>query len=88
MLKVKFGRTGLVVAKNGFGALPIQRMSLFLTRAPHSVYLTESWHVKMEQIDKCLNCGHCRSKCPYYLDTPALLRANLVDFRKAWAARA
>ena len=35
------------------------RMSLFLRRAPHSVYLTEEWLHKMEKIDGCLHCGHC-----------------------------
>jgi Fe-S oxidoreductase len=36
----------------------------------------------MNKIDDCINCRHCVDHCPYGLDTPALLRKNLVDFRK------
>lgn len=28
---------------------------------------------KMRKIEECLHCGRCKSKCPYGLDTPALL---------------
>ncbi len=63
------------------------RMSLFLRRAPYSVYLTEEWHEKMEQIEGCLHCNHCVQHCPYGLDTPNLLRQNLVDFRDFWARK-
>lgn len=62
-------------------------MSLFLRRAPYSVYLTEEWHEKMEQIEGCLHCNHCVQHCPYGLDTPNLLRQNLVDFRDFWARK-
>ena len=63
------------------------RMSLFLRRAPHSVYLTEEWLHKMEQIDGCLHCNHCVDHCPYGLDTPNLLRRNYDDFMHFWASR-
>ena len=35
------------------------------------------------QIDKekCTGCGACKKKCPYGLDTPALLRKNLEDYK-------
>lgn len=61
------------------------RMSLLLRRAPLSVYLTESWKAKMEKIPGCLHCNHCKGKCPYHLDTPALLKANYDDFESFWA---
>lgn len=60
------------------------RISLMLRRAPREVYLSETFHEKMEQIERCKQCGQCTSRCPYHLDTPALLRANLVDFRREW----
>lgn len=63
------------------------RMSLFLRRAPHSVYLTEEWLHKMEKIDGCLHCNHCVQHCPYGLDTPNLLRRNLDDFMEFWRRR-
>ncbi len=63
------------------------RMSLFLRRAPHSVYLTEEWLHKMEKIEGCLHCNHCVEHCPYGLDTPSLLVRNLEDFRRFWNRR-
>ncbi len=58
------------------------RMSLMLRRAPSQAWLTEQWQEKMAKIDSCLSCGQCGSRCPYELDTPALLRRNLEDYRK------
>ncbi len=57
------------------------RMSLFLRRAPLSVYLADEWKVKMKQIENCLHCNQCKKKCPYGLDTPELLRRNYEDFK-------
>lgn len=37
------------------------------------------------KIEDCINCGQCKSKCPYKLDTPALLRKNLEDYKKVLA---
>lgn len=63
------------------------RMSLFLTRAPHSVYVTEEWRREMDKIDDCVHCDVCKSRCPYGLDIPNLLVKNKADFDKVWAAR-
>ena len=35
----------------------------------------------MKKIETCLECGACASRCPYGLDTPALLKKNLADYR-------
>ena len=61
------------------------RMSLMLRRAPSAAWLTAEWQEKMARIDGCLHCGRCRSRCPYQLDTPALLQKNLVDYRAVLA---
>lgn len=58
------------------------RMSLMIRRAPTAVYMDEAHQADMEQIEQCLHCGQCASKCPYGLDTPALLRKNLEDYRE------
>ena len=63
------------------------RMSLFLRRAPHNVYLTEEWLHEMEKIDGCLHCNQCVQKCPYGLDTPNLLVRNKEDFMEFWRNR-
>ena len=58
------------------------RMSQMLRRAVSAEWLTEQWQEKMAKIEECLHCGKCASKCPYGLDTPALLEKNLEDYRK------
>ena len=62
------------------------RMSLMLRRAPAAAWLTEGWQQKMHQIENCLHCGHCMSKCPYGLNTPELLQANYEDYWKVLEA--
>lgn len=61
------------------------RMSLLLRRSPSAAHLSPEGQAKMKKIENCLNCGRCRSKCPYGLDTPALLRRNLEDYKKVLA---
>ena len=56
------------------------RMSLYLRRAPLSVYLNDEYKAKMEKVKGCLHCGQCKKKCPYGLDTPTLLQKNYEDF--------
>jgi aryl-alcohol dehydrogenase-like predicted oxidoreductase len=57
------------------------RMSLMVRRAPVSVYLNEEWQGKMKQIETCIQCGSCKSHCPYGLDTPSLLQENWKDYQ-------
>lgn len=61
------------------------RMSLMLRRAPSKAWLTEDWQDKMKRIEGCLGCGKCKSKCPYGLDTPALLAKNYEDYKRVLA---
>lgn len=39
----------------------------------------------MKNVDRCINCGQCREKCPYHLDIPALLHAGR-SWYAAWRA--
>lgn len=57
------------------------RMSLLLRRAPYRQFLSEQWQQAMAKIEDCTGCGHCAAHCPYGLDTPELLKANLEDYR-------
>lgn len=63
------------------------RMSLMLRRAPAAGWLEPVWQQKMAQIDECVHCNQCASKCPYGLDTPALLEENLRDYREVLAGQ-
>lgn len=58
------------------------RMALFLGRAVYQSFLTDEWRRQMELIQNCIDCGHCRNHCPYELDTPNLLKRNLLAYRK------
>ena len=61
------------------------RMSLLLRRSPSKVQLTQEAQEKMKKIENCLHCNQCKSKCPYGLDTPALLAKNLEDYKRVLA---
>lgn len=56
------------------------RMSLLIRRSPSAAQLTPQAQEKMKKIEDCLHCGKCREKCPYGLDTPALLEKNYKDY--------
>ena len=57
------------------------RMSLLLRRSPAALQLTPAVQAKMKKIENCLDCGQCKAKCPYGLDTPTLLKKNLEDYK-------
>lgn len=61
------------------------RMSLLLRRSPSALQLTEEVQEKMRKIEGCMHCNKCRSKCPYGLDTPALLQKNYEDYKRVLA---
>ena len=63
------------------------RMSLLIRRSPSAAQLTRETQEKMRKIEDCLHCGKCRSKCPYGLDTPALLEKNYKDYREILAGK-
>ncbi len=63
------------------------RMSLMIRRAPSEAWLTQEWQDNMKQIENCLECRQCVSRCPYSLDTPALLKRNYEDYKKVLAGK-
>lgn len=56
------------------------RASQLMRRAPKQIILSEKGQAMMRQIENCTECGQCAAKCPYELDTPALLKRNYEDF--------
>lgn len=58
------------------------RMSLLLRRSPSELQLTPEVQEKMKKTENCLHCGKCKSRCPYELDTPALLAKNYEDYKQ------
>ena len=63
------------------------RMSLMNRRAPSEAQLTEEMQEKMKKIEDCLHCGQCSSRCPFGLDTPALLEKNYEDYKEILAGK-
>ena len=56
------------------------RMDMLIRRSPWRPYFTPAWQEKMNRINDCVECGRCRSKCPYGLDTPKVLQYMLKDY--------
>lgn len=63
------------------------RMSLLLRRSPAASHLSKEGQEKMMKIENCIHCNQCKSKCPYGLDTPALLAKNLEDYKNVLAGK-
>ncbi|HYH04949.1 MAG TPA: aldo/keto reductase [Bacillota bacterium] len=57
------------------------RMTFLLRRSFYQQYLQEEWRNKMELIETCIRCGQCKSRCPYELDTPGLLKKMYSEYQ-------
>ncbi len=64
------------------------RMDLALRRMVYQRFLTDDWKANMERIADCTECGQCKNHCPYDLDTPNLLKRQLVEYREFYAKHA
>ena len=62
------------------------RVIYMIRRLPYKRFITRSFQADMEKIEDCLHCNACAGRCPYKLDTPALLRSNLEQYREFVAA--
>lgn len=63
------------------------RMSQLIRRSPSEQYLGEEWQDLMMKIEQCVDCGICKTRCPYELDIPTLLRKNLEDYKEILSGR-
>ena len=63
------------------------RMSQLIRRSPSAAWLSEESQKMMQNIKNCIECGQCKAKCPYGLDTPALLKKNLEDYENILSGR-
>ena len=63
------------------------RMSQMIRRAPSENWLTDHWQKEMLKIDSCVDCGLCKTRCPYELDIPVLLKKNLKDYKEILAGK-
>ena len=42
----------------------------------------------MAKVPGCVECGQCKTRCPYGLDIPELLKANYADYQAVLAGEA
>ena len=63
------------------------RMSQMIRRAPSQSWLTDHWQNEMMKIENCIECGICKTRCPYELDIPNLLKKNLKDYKEILAGK-
>ena len=61
------------------------RITLMLRRAPSASWLSEEWQANMKQIENCIGCRACASRCPYGLDTPELLKRQYEEYKQILA---
>lgn len=57
------------------------RMAQMIRRAPSENFKGEYWQKEMAKIEDCTSCGLCKTRCPYGLDIPNLLRKNYEDYK-------
>ena len=58
------------------------RMKLLLGRSTYWNLVTPENRAEMEKITNCIHCNHCVNHCPYHLDTPNRLIAELEYYRE------
>lgn len=61
------------------------RITLLLHRSPYQGFLQDDFKEKMNLINNCIECGHCKNHCPYKLDTPNLLKRELKSYNDFYA---
>ena len=58
----------------------VARVELLLGRAPLQKVMDAEGRAKVAKAADCTQCGECRSRCPYGLDAPELVRRNAAFF--------
>ena len=56
------------------------RMMYLIRRSPSERLLSDESQKMMAKVADCIECGQCKSKCPYGLDTPTLLKKHYKDY--------
>ena len=57
------------------------RMAMLLKRAPTAGLVSEAYQERMAKVENCTECGQCRERCPYHLDTPRLIKKMYKDYQ-------
>lgn len=57
------------------------RRVLMVRRTKDGTHTSPEVQAKMKKIEECINCGQCKAKCPYGLDTPNLLKKQYEEYK-------
>ena len=60
----------------------VARMSFLLRRAVWQNFVTPEGQDMMRKVHDCIDCGACKSRCPYDIDCPELMRHMLMDYEE------
>jgi len=60
----------------------VARLMLMLGRGPWQNQVTPAARAKIARAADCIQCGDCKSRCPYELDTPALVRQHWEGYQQ------
>ncbi len=65
--------------------LPIvMRMDCFITRNAPGSQFSDLRQKQMAKIDGCMKCGACKSRCPYQLDAPSIIKKQRKHYLAAY----
>ena len=59
-----------------------------IPRAPYKGLISKQMQAKVKNVENCTNCGACKTRCPYGLDTPTLARKQYELYKEFVAAHA
>ncbi|MDR1944074.1 MAG: aldo/keto reductase [Synergistaceae bacterium] len=60
----------------------IARLPHSLRRLKSEMFTTDEWRAKVELVKDCVNCGACKSRCPYELDPSKMLGASYDEYQR------
>jgi len=66
----------------------VARLYFLVTRAPYKRMISHAFQKEMERADNCIQCGACKTRCPYGLDTPTLVQKQYALYKEFVAAHA
>jgi len=66
----------------GINIPTVARLMLMLGRGPWKSQVTPEAQANIGKAANCTECGVCKTRCPYELDTPALVRQHWEGYQK------
>ena len=58
------------------------RIVPLMNRTRYQNFVTDEFADKMAKVEQCTGCGSCKSRCPYELDVPAVLKKQYAEYKE------